>query len=126
MQIEFESLANDHFISSYGKNYIVINEKKYFERVVLLGSTIDNCKNIKTILSESLFFNKINQFKQTEYNFILFGTGKKTEKIPMKTHEFLINNNVPFESMKSISAFNTYNILLSQGKKILVFLELDT
>ena len=44
----------------------------------------------------------------------------------MKTHEFLINNNVPFESMKSISAFNTYNILLSQGKKILVFLELDT
>ncbi len=126
MQIEFENLFNDYFISSYGKNYIIIKEKKYFDRVILLGSIIDNCKDAKTLLSENLFYEKINQLNTVDYNFILFGTGKKMEKIPLKTQEFIIKNNIPYESMKSISAFRTYNILLSQGKKILAFLELET
>ncbi len=126
MQIEFENLFNDYFISSYGKNYIVIKEKKYFDRVILVGSNVDNCKDAKTLLSENLFYEKINQLNRVDYNFILFGTGKKTEKIPFKTHEFIIKNNIPYEAMNSISAFKTYNILLSQGKKILAFLELET
>ncbi len=126
MQIEFENLFNDYFIASYGKNYIVIKEKKYFDRVVLLGSSIDNCQDVKTLFSDNLLYEKINQLNRGDYNFILFGTGKKLKKIPLKTHEFIIKNNIPHESMSSISAFKTYNILLSQGKKILAFLELET
>ena len=126
MQIEYENLINDYFISAYGKNYIVIKEKKYFDRVILLGSIIDSCKDVKTLFSDNLFCEKINQLNRFDYNFILFGTGKKFEKIPLKTHEFIIKNNIPYESMSSISAFRTYNILLSQGKKILAFLELET
>ena len=126
MQIEFENLFNEYFISSYGKNYIVIKEKKYFDRVILLGSIIDNCKDARTLFNYNLFYQKINQLNRVDYNFILFGTGKKLEKIPLKTHEFIIKNNIPHEAMSSISAFKTYNILLSQGKKILAFLELET
>ena len=70
--------------------------------------------------------NKINQFNKFDYNFILFGTGKKFEKIPLKIHEFIIKIMYLMRLMKSISAFKTYNILLSQGKKILAFLELET
>jgi uncharacterized protein len=126
LQIEFEDLFNEYFISSYGKNYIVIKEKKYFDRVILLGSIIDNCKDVKTLFNDNLFHEKINQLNRLDYNFILFGTGKKLEKIPLKTHEFIIKNNIAHESMSSVSAFKTYNILLSQGKKILAFLELET
>ena len=126
MQIEFENLFNDYFISSYGNNYIVIKEKKYFYRAILLGSIIDDCKNVDSVLDESIFQNKVNQHNKIDYNFILFGTGKKIEKIPLKTYEFVVKNNIPYETMKSISAFKTYNILLSQGKKILAFLELET
>ena len=64
MQIEFENLFNDYFISSYGKNYIVIKEKKYFDRVILLGSIIDNCKDVKTLFSDNLFYEKINQLNK--------------------------------------------------------------
>ncbi len=126
MQIEFENLSNDYFISSYSKNYIVIKEKKYFDRVILLGSTVDDCKGVKNLLNVSVFYNKIKQLNKIDYNFILFGTGSTTQKIPLKIQEFVINNNLPYEAMKSISAFKTYNILLSQGKKILAFLELAT
>ena len=126
MQIEFENLSNDYFISSYSKNYIVIKERKYFDRVILLGSAIDDCKDVNNLLNVSVFNNKIKQLNKIDYNFILFGTGNVTQKIPLKIHEFVINNNIPYEAMRSISAFKTYNILLSQGKKILAFLELET
>ncbi len=126
MQIEFENLSNEYFISSYGKNYIVINEKKYFDRVILLNSNVDECKSIKDLFSEKTFQYKIKKMGKEDYNFILFGTGKITKNIPLKAKEFVIENNIPYETMKSISAFKTYNILLSQGKKILAFLELET
>ena len=126
MQIEFENLSNDYFISSYSKNYIVIKERKYFDRVILLGSAIDDCKDVNNLLNVSVFNNKIKQLNKIDYNFILFGTGNTTKKIPLKIYEFVIKNNIPYEAMRSISAFKTYNILLSQGKKILAFLELET
>ena len=126
MQIEFENLSNDYFISSYSKNYIVIKERKYFDRVILLGSAIDDCKDVNNLLNVSVFNNKIKQLNKIDYNFILFGTGNTTKKIPLKIYEFVIKNNIPYEAMRSISAFKTYNILLSQGKKILAFLELAT
>ena len=126
MQIELENLRNEYFISSYGKNYIVIKEKKYFKKVILLGSLIDECKDVKDIFSNSFFYKKINQFDKLEYNFLLFGTGTRTEKMPLKIYEFVIKSNIPYEIMKSVPAFKTYNILLSQGKKILAFFDLET
>jgi len=126
LQIEFENLYDEQFISSYGKNFIVINEKKYFNKVILLNSVIDDCKDLKDLLNERFFEKIINQFHDNEYNFILFGTGKKTKKIPLKTYEFIVKNNIPFEVMNNIAAYKTYNILLSQGKKILAFLDLET
>ena len=126
MQIEFENLFNEQFISSYGKNFIVINKKKYFNKIILLNSVIDDCKDLNDLLCEKFFVKKIKQINNAEYNFILFGTGKKIRKIPLKTYEFIVKNNIPFELMNSISAFKTYNILLAQGKKILAFLDLET
>ena len=126
MQIEFENLFNELFISSYGKNFIVINKKKYFNKIILLNSVIDDCKDLNDLFCEKFFVKKIKQLNNSEYNFILFGTGKKIKKIPLKTHELIVKNNIPFELMNSVSAFKTYNVLLSQGKKILAFLDLET
>ena len=62
MQIEIENLYDEQFISSYGKNFIVINEKKYFNKVILLNSVIDDCKDLKDLLNERFFEKIINQF----------------------------------------------------------------
>ena len=105
MQIEFENLSNEHFISSYGKNYLVINEKKYFDRVILLNSNIDECKSIKDLFCEKTFQYKMKKIGKENYNFILFGTGKITKNMPLIAKEFVIKNNIPYETMKSISAF---------------------
>ena len=57
---------------------------------------------------------------------MLFGTGEKTKGLPSKTRELLITSKIPHEIMNSISAFKTYNILLSQGRKPIAFLKLGS
>ena len=58
MQIEFENLFNEQFISSYGKNFIVINKKKYFNKIILLNSVIDDCKDLNDLFCEKFFVKK--------------------------------------------------------------------
>ena len=89
MQIEFENLFNEQFISSYGKNFIVVNEKKYFNKIILLNSVIDDCKNLNELFSHKFFKTKIINQLNNEYDFILFGT-EQNKKIILKTYEFII------------------------------------
>ncbi len=126
LQIEFENLTNENFISSYAKSYIVIKNKKYFNNIIIFGSDVDNVVDPQFLSQEGLVKNKIQDLKAENLDFILFGTGKKIEQLLPSTIKFVINTNVPFEIMNSCSAYKTYNILLSQGKKVLSFLKLDT
>ena len=69
---------------------------------------------------------KIKEIYINNCNFILFGTGKKMEHLSPQTMELLIKSKISYEIMSSIAAFKTYNILLSQGRKTLAFLNLET
>ena len=126
LQIEIENLYNENFISSYGNNYIVINDKKYFSNVILFKDNISSQNNVSSLFKEITIKNKIRLEKLNSFDFVLFGTGKKIEYLSANTCQFLKSENIPYEVMTSISAFKTYNILLSQGRKTLAFLKLDT
>lgn len=126
MQIEFENLSNDNFISSYGSNYIVIKNTKYFKNIILIDTSIEENIETKLLFSESLIRKKIKEISINNCDFILFGTGKKMRHLPSKTIELLIKRKISYEIMTSIAAFKTYNILLSQGRKTLAFLNLET
>ena len=58
MQIEFENLSNDSFISSYGTNYIVIKKKKYFKNIILINTSIVENIETKILFSESFIKKK--------------------------------------------------------------------
>ena len=126
MQIEFENLSNDNFISSYGLNYIVIKNTKYFKNIILIDTSIEENIEAKLLFSESLIKKKIKEICINNCDFILFGTGRKLQHLSSQTTQLLIKSKIPYEIMSSIAAFKTYNILLSQGRKVLAFLNLET
>ena len=126
MQIEFENLSNDSFISSYGSNYIVIKNTKYFKNIILIDTSIEQNIETKLLFSESLIKKKIKEVCINNCDFILFVTGKKMQHFPSQTIQLLIKSKISYEIMSSIAAFKTYNILLSQGRKTLAFLNLET
>ena len=126
MQIEYENINDERFISSFGENYIVIQKQKYFDNVIIANNKIYENSNVKKLFSYNLIKQKLEEYESNNYDFILFGTGKSIEKISDNIIKLLINRNTPYEIMNSVSAFKTYNILLSQRRNILGFLNLAT
>ncbi len=55
---------------------------------------------------------------------ILFGTGERQIKIPDKLQKYFIEKKYNFEIMQTYSAFNTHNILLSEGRKLVSIIKL--
>ena len=125
MQIELENLSNETFISSFGKDYIVIKNKKYFKNIIISEHHIhENIEN--EFFYDYHFLKKRIHENITEKNkILLFGTGKKIERLPSKILEFFIKSKIPYEIMTTISAIKTYNILLSQGRSTIAFLKLN-
>ena len=126
MQIEYENINDERFISSFGENYIVIQKQKYFDNVIIANNKIYENSNVKKLFSYNLIKQKLEEYESNNYDLILFGTGKSIEKISDNIIKLLINRNTPYEIMNSVSAFKTYNILLSQRRNILGFLNLAT
>ena len=125
MQVEYENLSDERFISSYGKNYIVIQKKKYFENLVILNNKIYENIDTSELFSHNLIKQKIED-SNNNYDFILFGTGVGIKKLSDKTMDLLVTIKIGYEIMNSLSAFKTYNILLSQKRNILGFFKLET
>ena len=125
MQVGYENLSDERFISSYGKNYIVIQKKKYFENLVILNNKIYENIDASELFSHNLIKQKIED-SNNNYDFILFGTGVGIKKLSDKTMDLLVTINIGYEIMNSLSAFKTYNILLSQKRNILGFFKLET
>tara|TARA_Y100001970_G_scaffold290411_1_gene424056 strand:+ start:178 stop:558 length:381 start_codon:yes stop_codon:yes gene_type:complete len=126
LQIEFENLSNENFISSFGKDFIIIKNKKYFKNLILIDTLIDVNVGSNSIFAEDLVRKKIEIISKNRIDFILFGMGKQIGRLPIKTIKLLIKKKIPYEIMTSVSAFKTYNILLSQGRRTLAFLKLET
>ena len=124
MQIEFENLSNDQFISSFGENYIVINNKKYFKNTIIFKNNILQNINEELLFSSDFIKKKINEFNINYDNFMIFGVGKSIQPLPNETKKHLINSKIPYETMISISAIKTYNILLSQNREPMIVLKL--
>ncbi len=54
---------------------------------------------------------------------MLIGTGASLTEIPDRLKEYLFKRKIKFEIMNSISAYKTYNILLSEGRNIVSILK---
>ena len=59
MQIEFENLSNDQFISSFGENYIVINNKKYFKNTIIFKNNVLQNINEELLFSSDFIKKKL-------------------------------------------------------------------
>ena len=124
IQIDIESLENKAFISAFGKNYVVINKKKYFDLFFFANNEIKTYIKPINIFDKNVLDYLFLVLKNSSFDLILFGTGKNLIKVPMHLNKFLIENKFNFEVMNSISAYKTHNILLSEKRNIVSIIKL--
>ena len=59
-----------------------------------------------------------------KFDIVLFGTGKSLKNIPESLKKYLIVKKYNFEIMSTYSAFNTHNVLLSEGRNLVSIIKL--
>ena len=122
--MDIEDLENNSFISSYGKNYVIINKKKYFNLLFFYDDQIKLFKHDLDTFDEATLKHLYPILDKSKFDIILFGTGKNLKKMPEKLKKYLIDKKYSFEIMSTTSAFNTHNILLSERRKLVSIIKL--
>ena len=124
MQIEIENINNRSFITSFGKDFISIDNHKYFSDVILYNSQVNPIKETLPVFSKSnLSFIENILNNNNDIDIILFGTGETLKEIPSFFQKLLIKKNKKYEVMISTAAYRTYNILLSEGRSVVSVLK---
>ena len=124
MQIEIENINNRSFITSFGKDFISIDNHKYFSDVIIYNSQVNPIKETLPVFSRSnlsVIENILNN--NNDIDIILFGTGETLKEIPSFFQKLLIKKNKKYEVMISTAAYRTYNILLSEGRSVVSVLK---
>lgn len=124
MQIEIENINNRSFITSFGKDFISIDNHKYFSDVIIYNSQVNRIKETLPVFSRSnlsVIENILNN--NNDIDIILFGTGETLKEIPSFFQNLLIKKNKKYEVMISTAAYRTYNILLSEGRSVVSVLK---
>ena len=113
-------------ISSYGNDYIKINEKKYNIPICILGSSFYKL-NLKNILDLNI---DILSHLLTEYikiynekaEVILIGLTEKISKSLLYLKNDCYNNQIPIDLMSLGAACRTVNILNSENRRVIIIL----
>ena len=122
--MDIESLENKAFISAYGKNYVIVDKKKYHNLLFFYNDQIKIINNNLDVFDEDILKHLYLILKTSKFDIVLFGTGEKLQKIPEKLKKYLIEQKYNFEIMSTNSAFNTHNVLLSENRNLVSIIKL--
>jgi len=103
-------------ITSYDDDHIVINERPYYSSLVITLKQID--PDWAPVKPSDISIDKIEELLDHQPEIILLGTGHKTVFPEPEAIVLCAQAGVGLEVMDSASACRTYNVLLSEERKI--------
>ena len=107
-------------IQSYSAGKIRINGKQHAAPLLILPDRVENwpIKNDFQNMQESDFTPLINI--ANEIDVILLGCGKEIKFLPPALKKSLRAKNLHIETMDTGAACRTYNVLLAEGRRVVV------
>ncbi len=103
-----------NIISAYGPGYIIVKERKYRGNLIVTRSEIHESDYVD--FSYDILEN---------HQIILFGSDNEEERMSFKKFLDSKNNDISFEIMNTVSAYRTYNVLISEGREVVMILKLS-
>jgi len=116
--------SDPHFgantITGYGDGYVEINQTPYAHAVLLSSDGAISAWPVQSFDKlEAIHFGQMVDLKP---ELILIGTGNKQRFPKPELLKALISANIGFEIMDSQAACRTYNILVGEGRQVLLAL----
>ncbi len=116
MKLHLTTAENNYLITGYSDNFIAVNKQQYAQNLIVLAD--------KLILDWSATdFASLNAANfdvliDLQPEVVLLGTGAKHQFLHPKIVQKLTQNNIPLECMTTAAACRTYNILMTEGRKV--------
>jgi uncharacterized protein len=120
MKLQSDPHLGANTITGYGDGYIEINKTPY-HHAVLLSSDGAILKWPVTSF-EQLLPSNFRQMADLKPELVLIGTGKFQRFPQPEVLQTLIEQKIGFEVMDSKAACRTYNILVAEGRQVLLAL----
>ena len=120
MKLQSDPRSGANTITGYGDGYVEINKTPYAHAVVLSSDGA-----ISEWSAQSFYDLEANHFSQLvdlKPELIIIGTGKRQRFPKPELLKALISAKIGFEIMDSQAACRTYNILVGEGRKVLLAL----
>ncbi|MFW5432022.1 MAG: Mth938-like domain-containing protein [Methylophilaceae bacterium] len=116
MKLHLTQAENNNLITGYGDGYIEVNKQRYTHQIVVMAETLvlDWSANDFESLSEAHFTDLITLNPEV----VLLGTGNAHRFVHPKLTVALSEKNIAIECMTTDAACRTYNILMSEGRKV--------
>ena len=120
MKLQSDPHSGANTITGYGDGYVEINQTPYRHSVLLSsdGVTLEWPAKSFSDLETSHFTQMVN----LKPELILIGTGSRQQFPKPELLKSLISAKIGFEIMDSQAACRTYNILVGEGRKVLLAL----
>lgn len=124
MKLHLTTAKNHYLITGYATNddgnFVEINKLRYTQNLIVMSDQLilDWQAADFTSLVEAHF----EQILALKPEVILLGTGKKHQFLHPKIFQNLTANVIPLECMTTAAACRTYNILMSEGRKVAAML----
>ena len=122
MKLQSDPHSGANTITGYGDGYVEINKAPYTHAILLSSDGHISNWSVQTFddLEDSHFL-KIVDLKP---ELVLIGTGKHQRFPNLELLKTLIQAKIGYEIMDSQAACRTYNILLSEGRQVVLALVL--
>lgn len=128
MKLHLTHGEGQNLITGYTDDAIAINHRQYSSNLIVLPDRLitDWMSAFNIILTiDNLSENDFESIIAFKPEVVLLGTGKTHKFLHPKTSALLINQGIALECMSTSAACRTYNILMSEGRKVAAALLLD-
>lgn len=124
MKLQSDPHSGANTITGYGDGYVEINKTPYAHAVVLSSDGAISEWPVENF--ESLESKDFSQLIDLKTELIIIGTGKRQRFPKPELLKSLISAKIGFEVMDSQAACRTYNILVGEGRKVVLALIVET
>ena len=120
MKLQSDPHSGANAITGYGDGYVEINQIPYAHAVILKSDGVISEWPVKSF--EALEANHFAQMVDFKPELVLIGTGGRQRFPKPELLKPLIAAKIGFEIMNSQAACRTYNILVGEGRQVLLAL----
>ncbi len=120
MKLHLTTAENNYLITGYSleheADFVAVNKQKYTQNLIVMSDKlILDWSAVDFASLSAVHFDTLIDLKP---EVVLLGTGKKHQFLHPKIVQKLTQNNIPLECMTTAAACRTYNILMSEGRKV--------